>query len=40
MTDYETLEELTAIDRPALLLLAVRIGCTRLIDNTTLAAPL
>ncbi len=36
VTDYETLEELTAIDRPALLLLAVRIGSTRLIDNTTL----
>ncbi len=36
VTDYETLEELTAIDRPALLLLAVRIGTTRLIDNTTL----
>ena len=39
VTDYETLEELTAIDRPALLLLAVRIGSTRLIDNTTLAPP-
>ncbi len=37
VTDYETLEELTAIDRPALLLLAVRIGSTRLIDNTPLA---
>ncbi len=31
---------LTAIDRPALLLLAVRIGFTRLIDNTTLSPPL
>ena len=40
VTDYETLEELTAIDRPALLLLAVRIGSTRLIDSTTLAPPL
>ena len=39
VTDYETLEELTAIDRPALLLLAVRIGSTRLIDNTTLTPP-
>jgi pantoate--beta-alanine ligase len=37
LTDYETLEELTAIDRPALVLLAVRIGSTRLIDNTPLA---
>ncbi len=37
VTDYETLEELTAIDRPALLLLALRIGSTRLIDNTPLA---
>ncbi len=36
VTDYETLEELTAIDRPALLLLAVRIGSTRLIDNAPL----
>ncbi|MDP2675273.1 MAG: pantoate--beta-alanine ligase [Dehalococcoidia bacterium] len=32
----ETLEELTEIDRPALLLLAVRIGATRLIDNVAL----
>ena len=39
LTDYETLEELTAIDRPSLLLLAVRIGSTRLIDNTPLAPP-
>ena len=39
LTDYETLEELTAIDRPALLLLAVRIGSTRLIDNTPLTPP-
>ena len=37
VTDYETLEELEVIDRPALLLLAVRVGSTRLIDNTTLA---
>lgn len=37
VTDYETLEELTAIDRPALLLLALRIGSTRLIDNAPLA---
>ena len=36
LTDYETLEELTTIDRSALLLLAVRIGSTRLIDNTPL----
>jgi pantoate--beta-alanine ligase len=37
VTDYESLAELTAVDRPALLLLAVRIGSTRLIDNTPLA---
>ena len=36
VTDYETLEELTAVDRPALLLLAARVGATRLIDNTLL----
>ncbi|MBF8286487.1 MAG: Pantoate--beta-alanine ligase, partial [Dehalococcoidia bacterium] len=36
VTDCETLEELSEIDRPALLLLAVRIGATRLIDNATL----
>ncbi len=33
----ETLEELETIDRPALLLLAARVGATRLIDNTMLA---
>ena len=36
LTDHETLAELAAIDRPALLLLALRIGATRLIDNTPL----
>ena len=36
VADYETLEELTVIDRPALLLLAVSVGSTRLIDNTPL----
>ena len=36
VSDSETLEELTEIDRPALLLLAVRVGATRLIDNLTL----
>jgi len=36
VSDYETLEELRQIDRPALLLLAVRIGATRLIDNAML----
>jgi len=36
VADYETLEELAEIDRPALLLLAVRIGATRLIDNAAL----
>ncbi|MFB3053365.1 MAG: pantoate--beta-alanine ligase, partial [Dehalococcoidia bacterium] len=38
VTDYETLAELTVIDRPALLLLAVRIGSIRLIDNAPLQA--
>jgi len=33
---YETLAELTVVDRPALLLLAMRIGATRLIDNAML----
>lgn len=36
IADAETLEELTEIDRPALVSLAVRIGSTRLIDNTLL----
>ena len=36
VTDYETLEELTVIDRPALVLLAVWVGSTRLIDNAPL----
>ncbi|MDP9181124.1 MAG: pantoate--beta-alanine ligase, partial [Chloroflexota bacterium] len=36
MTDETTLEELTTIDRPALLLLAARVGPTRLIDNAVL----
>jgi len=34
VSDEQTLEELETIDRPALVLLAVRIGATRLIDNT------
>lgn len=38
VADYETLEELTEIDRPALLLVAVRIGATRLIDNAMLVS--
>ena len=33
VADAETLEELDAVDRPALVSLAVRIGSTRLIDN-------
>lgn len=33
VADAETLEELTVVDRPALVSLAVRIGSTRLIDN-------
>jgi pantoate--beta-alanine ligase len=37
LADAETLDELTGeVTRPALLSLAVRIGATRLIDNTTL----
>jgi pantoate--beta-alanine ligase len=34
VADEQTLEELDTIDRPALILLAARIGATRLIDNT------
>ena len=36
VADSESLEELTVIDRPALVSLAVRFGGTRLIDNTML----
>lgn len=36
VADEETLEELEKIDRPALLLLAARLGATRLIDNRLL----
>jgi pantoate--beta-alanine ligase len=36
VADEETLAELETIDRPALLLLAARVGATRLIDNTLL----
>ena len=36
IADPETLEEVDVIDRPALVSLAVRIGGTRLIDNTIL----
>ncbi len=36
VADRETLEELTEIDRPALVLLAIRAGPTRLIDNAPL----
>ena len=39
VADHETLEELDVIDRPALVLLAVRVGSTRLIDNTLVAPP-
>jgi len=35
VTDHDTLEEIDVIDRPALVLLAVRVGSTRLIDNTS-----
>jgi len=34
ISDEQTLEELATIDRPALVLLAARVGATRLIDNT------
>lgn len=37
LCDPDTLEEMTAIDRPALLALAVFMGKTRLIDNKLLA---
>ena len=36
LRDAETLEPIDRIDRPAVLLLAVRIGSTRLIDNAVL----
>lgn len=36
VADFETLEELSVIDRTALVSLAVRFGSTRLIDNTVL----
>jgi pantoate--beta-alanine ligase len=36
VADHETLDELTAIDRPALALVAARVGSTRLIDNARL----
>ena len=36
VADTDTLEELTEISRPALVSMAVRIGKTRLIDNTTI----
>ena len=39
VADAESLGELSRIDRPALVLLAVRFGATRLIDNTALGAP-
>ena len=38
LVDAESIEPVTAIDRPAVLALAVLIGRTRLIDNTVLAA--
>jgi len=39
VADAGMLDELDHIDRPALVSLAVRIGATRLIDNTTFGAP-
>ena len=38
VTDGETLEELSEIDRPALILAAARVGATRLIDNVALVS--
>jgi pantoate--beta-alanine ligase len=40
VADAVTLDELSAIDRPAVASLAVRIGRTRLIDNTLLPSPI
>ena len=39
ISDEETLEELATIDRSSILLLAARVGVTRLIDNTVLIPP-
>ncbi|MCH8813739.1 MAG: pantoate--beta-alanine ligase [Chloroflexi bacterium] len=39
VADEQTLHELDVVDRPALLLLAARVGATRLIDNTILVPP-
>ncbi len=39
IVDHETLEDLEVIDRPALVLLAVRVGSTRLIDNELAVPP-
>jgi pantothenate synthetase len=36
LVDEETFEEITTVDRPALLLLAASVGKTRLIDNAAL----
>ncbi|MGX1702679.1 pantoate--beta-alanine ligase [Microbacterium sp. NPDC055357] len=37
IVDPDTLEEVRAVDRPALVAVAVRVGATRLIDNVVLA---
>ncbi len=39
VSDEESLEEMATIGRPALVLLAARLGSTRLIDNTVLVPP-
>lgn len=39
IVDAESLEPLSAVDRPARICLAVRIGVTRLIDNVAVDAP-
>jgi len=39
IADERTLEEVEALDRPALLLLVGRLGVTRLLDNTVLIPP-
>ncbi|HEU4759855.1 MAG TPA: pantoate--beta-alanine ligase [Dehalococcoidia bacterium] len=39
VADEDTLEELATIDRPAVVLLAARVGATRLIDNAVVVPP-
>ena len=39
LCDPDTLEEVTEINRPVLMALAVKVGKTRLIDNMLLTPP-